>query len=54
MTYCKCRHNKEHEFLLFEFGHPTNSQTTILVIDRTPDLLRNNTNGPSSPRLLRG
>lgn len=50
MTYCKCQSGKEHEFLLLEFYHPSTSQTTILVVDRTannPDP-QNNNNGSSS------
>ncbi|KAG2076126.1 hypothetical protein BDR04DRAFT_747593 [Suillus decipiens] len=50
MTYCKCKHEKEHEFLLFEFCHLSASPTTILVVDRTANTeLQKNNNGSSSP-----
>ncbi|KAG2057363.1 hypothetical protein BDR06DRAFT_1005367 [Suillus hirtellus] len=49
VVHCKCTSDKEHEFLLLHFRHPTQQHAVaILVLDRTPctDSTENN-NGSS-------
>ncbi|KAG1827468.1 uncharacterized protein BJ212DRAFT_1312551 [Suillus subaureus] len=50
MICCKCRRDKQDEFLLFEFCHWSASRaaTTVLVIDRCEPDPENNSNGSST------